>query len=422
MGLNFEIALKYLFGKDFFKNFFRKKDGNLSFSSFFPVFAITLSVYVLIVIISISNGFKVEMIKRILGFNGHICVYNNGHAVNEDIITEISKESYVKSVYPVVKQQVIVSSKEASGAILHGVTVEDITNRPLIKDSISQEVIERFEQEDDGIIIGSKLAEFLNIKIGDSVMVLCPQEKKLNLSNMMPKIKYMKFIGTFDVGMNDYNSSFVFVKLSAAKSMFGLGKNVNEIDIFVDDPNNSSKYIEKISSIVSEFDENYISSDWESINENFLSAIKMQKIVMMIVFCLVILIATFSSIACIITMVQRKNKEIAILKTIGFSNFEVMKIFLICGQIIGIIGVILGVALGLLVASNVTPIVSFIENILGLKMAVGMYGLESIPCVIDYYEVTSICVVAYLMTFISAIYPAFKASRIDPTSVLRYEG
>lgn len=463
--INITIAMRYLFGKFTLKNIFQnaalsigstgkncvKKDNDVKFSSFFPIFALILSISVLVVSVSINTGFKVEIIKRILGFNGHLVVHNNGqniqNAINivgktlsqeikndtSDICNVLSKEisnlqynyskSYnVLSVYGIVKQQVIISGQDASGAILQGVTLKDIQNRPLIKDSIAPEVMSKFINDPDAIIIGNKLAAFLGIQPGDMVMVLCPQTKKLSLSNITPKVKYMKFVGTFDVGMSEYNSAFAFVHLTTAQSMFSMGNSINEIDIFIEDPNESELVKNAMRGVLSNLNLTYEVLDWKDVNDTFLSAINMQKLVMLIFFCLVIIIATFSTIGSITGMIQRKSREIAILRTIGFSQKRIVMVFLIVAEVIAGIGIFLGIIIGVLISKNLTKILYFIEKITGIVIFdANAFVVSELPCIIQISDLLYIAVLAFLITFIASFYPAIKAARLDPVNVLRHE-
>ncbi|UFX98393.1 FtsX-like permease family protein [Candidatus Gromoviella agglomerans] len=419
MNLSITIVLRYLF-PFFFKSAVQSQQKKiLSFSSGFAVFAVSLSVAILIIVTSISNGFRTEMIKRILGFNGHISLSNANHKLYnyEDILTQIKQNSNVVDVYPVVKQQVIVSAEEASGAILYGISIRDLQNRPLIKDSVDADTMKAFIENENAIIIGSKLAAFLDLKLGDVVMVICPQDKKINLANMMPKIRYMKFVGTFDVGMSDYNSSFVFVHLKKSQDMFSMQGAVNDLDVFTKDPDMVSDYRFDIQIMLSRMDDRFLINDWKLSNETFLSAINMQKTVMMLVFCLIILISTFSGIACIVNLIQSKQKEIAILRTIGYSRLGIITLFFIAGLVVGMVGVIIGMFVGLFVSFNVDILESVSKKILFLDYL----EIGKLPCVVDSFDVFMICMIAFFMTALSAIYTAFKAAKIEPVDILRSE-
>lgn len=484
--ISLKIAVRYLFG-NIFSCFFNKssklvkKESEVSFSSFFPIVALALSISVLVVSISINNGFVVEVVKRILGFNGHVVVHNNGHPIDlnkysnqylhknnsqsdtsgKDVIgndtsgkdagksfgeqsRKVTKEkaskltnvgyvsnernvnmldaiksfSKVTAAYGVVKQQIIISGQDASGAILQGVSINDIENRPLIKESIDASVMKKFKEDENAVIIGNKLAEFIGIKTGDVVMVLCPQSRKLSLSNITPKIKYMNVVGTFDVGMSEYNSAFVFVHLSTAQSMFGMGDSINEIDIFIEDPNNSHLIKNDIQPAIGD----YSLVDWKDVNDTFLSAIEMQRVAMVIFFCLVIIIATFSTIASITSMVQRKNREVAILRTIGFSKKSIVIIFLIIAEIIAAIGILLGITIGCIIASNLNNILFFLETLFGLKLFdSNAFMVSELPCMIVLSDLVYISLASFLLTFIASVYPAFKGAKVDPVTVLRHE-
>lgn len=479
--ISLKIAVRYLFG-NIFSCFFNKssklvkKESEASFSSFFPIVALALSISVLVVSISINNGFVVEVVKRILGFNGHVVVHNNGHPIdlnkyssqdykkvvtkkekkelNEagsrtnktyttDITSRVNKTnnnntkesnifnsrntsmldaiksfSKVTAAYGVVKQQIIISGQDASGAILQGVSMDDIKNRPLIKESIDASVMKKFKEDENAVIIGNKLAEFIGVKTGDVVMVLCPQSRKLSLSNITPKIKYMNVVGTFDVGMSEYNSAFVFVHLSTAQSMFGMGSSINEIDIFIENPNNSHLIKSDIQPAIGD----YYLVDWKDVNDTFLSAIEMQRVAMIIFFCLVIIIATFSTIASITSMVQRKNREVAILRTIGFSKKSIVIIFLIVAEIIAAIGILLGITIGCIIALNLNNILFFLETLFGLKLFdSNAFMVSELQCMIVLSDLVYISLASFLLTFIASIYPAFKGAKVDPVTVLRHE-
>jgi lipoprotein-releasing system permease protein len=422
MRVSFLIAIRYLF-------LHRK-----AFSSFLPIISVVISTAIMIATLALSNGFQLDMTKHILGFTGHIYVYSQKGTIKNysELIEKIAeKQSSNKhlpaiQIHPVIRQQVIISAQEATGAMLYGVTINDIKSRPLIGTCISQEALAQFESDPNAIIVGQKMMENLSLKVGDSVMVLCPASKQLDLNIMTPRIKYMKVVGTFDTGMQDYDSVFAFVNFKTAQNMFSLNHNTNELEIFIFNPNETKKYVSNIKKEVEQFNEEYNlveketlkCADWKKLNKGLLNALEMQRIMMFVLFVFIILMASVGVIGSMISLTQEKKREIAILRTIGASRWLILRIFLIIGLIIGFVGAFLGTGLGIIIARNIDHITKLCGISNAFQNGDNFYRLQAI---IDWTSILSVASVTFGIVSIVMIYPAWSATMITPSSALKEE-
>ncbi len=413
---------EYLLFKRFFLS--RKNEGFISIISWFSLIGIAIGVAVLIIVMSVMNGFRDELIDRIVGINGHINIYSINNIINEKEFYLLNKDknfNELTSNAVIESQGLIISNNNSKGVFLRSMDSESFNNtNNLSNENFSGRI---FKNNSNEIIIGNNLARSLNVKINDSIKIAVPKSDKTIFGNI-PRFKSMKIVGIFNLGMYEYDSTFVYVPYNVGRSLLTLEKNqFNNIEIFLDDPESVNDYIVKLKDL---FNKNNINNlfflSWKDHNKSFLEALKIERNVMFLILILIILIASLNIISGLVIFVKDKNVDIGILRAIGISKLSLIKIFILIGSSIGIIGTIVGVILGIIFCINIEKIQIFFENTLQLNLfAPEIYYLSNLPARISYFEVLFIAFLAIFLTFISTIYPAIKSSKIDPAKILRNE-
>ena len=411
--LEFLIAFRYLRSK--------RSEGFISIIAGFSLVGIILGVATLIIVMSVMNGFRAELIGRILGLNGHIGVYENQNNFQnyDEYSVGVAEIPGVKAVTPQIEGQgLIVYNNYSSGIVVRGIRWSDLSARKQLWNSISNKEIEYFNK--NGIIIGHRLAKKLNIKDNDDVFILTPQ-MRVTAFGSVPKQKKFKVIQTFDVGMFEYDSSFVFMSLSNAQSLYGYDANnsISNLEVYL----NSTDDIELIKKKLLEIsDKNLIITDWIERNYSFINALKVERNVMFIILTLIITVAAFNIISSMIMFVNSKSIDIAVLRAMGASKNCIMKIFFLTGISIGGAGTFFGTVLGILFCYNIETVRQFLEKLTNYELfSAEIYFLTKMPALIDPIEVIQIIVLAFFLSFVASLYPAWKATRILPAEVLRYE-
>lgn len=399
----------------------RRSEGFISVIAWFSFAGITLGVATLIIVMSVMNGFRSELVKRILGLNGHLGITSveGIHISNyESLTVTIAENPDIIAAIPQIESQVLVSSKHNTfGAIVRGVIWSDLAVRTPLWESLTEEAIVSF-RENDVVLIGKTMARKLNLSQGDSLTLLAPRGKTTAFGTL-PSRNSFKIGGVFDVGMHEYDSSFVFMPLSSAQKFFSMEDKVNGIEIYIKSPENApsikndqSEYLPK----------NLVIFDWMDRNKNFLNALEVERNVMFLILTLIILVAAFNIISSMIMLVRSKNSDIAVLRTMGLGRASLLKIFLLTGTSIGLIGTFFGSFLGLLFCWNIDTIKTTIEKLTGSELfSAEIYFLSKLPAVVDPKEVGVVILMALTLSLLASVYPAWRASSIAPAEVLRYE-
>lgn len=410
--LEFSIASRYLRAK--------RKEGFASLVAVFSFLGIMLGVATLIVTMAVMNGVKLELINRIIGINAHISINSyNGKIENYSQLTEsVKKIPGVKNVNPAVYGQSLASVNGNNvGVMIRGIDSLDIKNKKLIAGNIIAGKIYtdgRFEA-----IAGVTLAKTLGLTEGAKISLISPQFNQ-TLFGSIPRLKEFTVSGIFDVGMYEYDSSVLFVPLDVAQKFFSLGNNVSSVDVEVDDPKDLENIKEQVTQIIGE--NNYYISDWREANANFLESIDVQANVLFLILALIILVAAFNVISGMVMLVNDKNKEVAILRTVGMKRRSVITIFVICGSSIGFLGTLFGLGLGLSFAANINDIRLWLEGLTNTNLfAAEIYFLSKLPAEVRVGDVINITALSLSLSFLSTLYPAWKASRIQPAEALKYE-
>ena len=399
----------------------RREEGFISVIAWFSFAGITLGVATLIIVMSVMNGFRTELINRILGLNGHIGVFSATSEPLTDynrVALKLAELPNVIAATPQVQGQVMASSARAqTGAVVRGVSWSDLAARKPLWDSLSQQAIAAF-RDDKHILIGETMAFRLGLKIGDK-MTLLSASGRTTAFGSIPSKRTFTIGGLFKVGMHEYDNSFIFMPLSEAQVFFHLPDAVSGIEVYSDAP----LKIELLRrAIAINLGGEYRQFDWQERNKSFLNALNVERNVMFIILTLIILVAAFNIVSSMIMLVRSKNADIAVLRSMGASSGVVMRVFLITGASIGVIGTFVGTILGLLFCWQIDAIKRFIEGLSGAELfSAEIYYLSKLPAIIDPSEVLTVVVMAFVLSLVASLYPAWRASHIAPAEVLRYE-
>ena len=397
----------------------------LSFIGFSSILGISIGVMALIVVMSVMNGFHFELKKRILDATSHIEItggLDDQDGINQ-LINKIIDLKHVKAVSPYVSGEGLLSS----GSINRGVLVKGID--PQHENNVNQllnKVVKgskKFSNKSFEIIIGVDLARLLNVDIGDDVSLLIP---KLNFSPIgnYPTIKKFNIVGIFDAGIYEFDSSLALIDYQDAQKIFFKNQQTkfSAMQIQLTDSNETLNVETNIKTILMDLNINSFISNWTNKNKNFFSAIQMEKRVMAIILTLIIAVAAFNLVASLAMSVQDRKKDIAILMTIGFSKFQIIRIFIFQGFIIGFMGSLLGLALGVLIASNINIIVPFIESLFNIQfLSKDIYYINELPSIIIPMDILFVILISIALSLIATIYPSQMAAKLNPGEILKNE-
>ena len=417
MSYELFIGLRYLRAK--------RKQTFISANTFISVAGIFLGVAALIIVLAVMNGFEIELRDKILGINSHIVLmeYTGGMGDYGQVMEELkSVDGVVASTPFIYGQAMLKNSGRVTGVVLRGMSTEtsaDVINLGKMQDGDIDYLSGRGNKTDlPGVVIGKELAQNLGLLLFDTVEILLPMGISTPLG-IVPKIKKFSVVGIFDSGSYEYDSSLVFMSLENCKKFLGMKDTVTGIEIKVDDIYGAGRIAKAIQE---KLGYPYWARSWMEMNKNLFSALKLEKRVMFIILSLIVLVAAFNIITTLIMTVMEKARDIAILKSMGATARSIMKIFMIEGMVIGAIGTALGCITGITVALNLERISRFVENLFGFKiLPKDVYYLNELPSQVDYGDVAAIALVAILICFLAAIYPSWRASRLDPAEALRYE-
>ena len=412
--LEFLIAYRYLRSK--------RKEGFISVTAVFSFVGIMIGVATLIIVMSVMNGFRYELVNRILGINAHLTVYSRAQSIEnyDEIADKVRKVVGVKYVNPIVEAQAMLSSpSKASGGLIKGIRLEDLQNKSLISQNIRAGDITKL-QERNNVIIGSAVAQNMHLRIGDALKIISAETND-SLLGAIPRVKSYKVAGVFESGMYEYDSSTVFMNFDMAQIHFKYPQKASAIEIFVDDATKLDEVKLQIFSVLADYPSLYF-VDWQQSNASFIDALKVERTVMFLILTLIILVAAFNIISSMIMLVKYKNKNIALLRTMGMEKGAVLRIFLICGSSIGFVGTAFGFIIGVLFSANINAIKHGLERLTGADLFnPAIYFLSTLPSKVFVSDVVLIVGMSLVISFLATLYPAYKASKADPAEILRYE-
>ena len=399
----------------------RRQEGFVSVIAVFSFLGITLGVAVLIIVMAVMNGFRHELLTRILGVNGHITVYGiNGELAGYDPLAEelLGLDGVLRAA-PIIDGQVLATSPRGltSGAMVRGVRAADLERHAVIAMAITPGGIEGFAAG-EGVLIGDRLAYRLGLAVGDRITLLSPKGMPTAFGTM-PRSAAYPVAGTFDVGMYEYDSSFVFMPLETAQVFFRLAGVVTGIELTVAEPTTIEATRRAVIAAVAARGRIW---DWQQANAQFFGAVEVERNVMFVILTLIILVAAFNIVSSLIMLVKDKGRDIAILRTMGATRGAVMRIFFLTGASIGVVGTVMGCLAGVAFAANIETIRRWIEGLAGIELfSAEIYFLSQLPARIDGAEVLTVVVMALVLSFLATIYPSWRAARLDPVEALRYE-
>ena len=397
----------------------RRQEGFVSVIAIFSLLGIMLGVATLIIVMAVMNGFRIELVDRILGLNGHLGVYGPANSLTDydAVAQKVRAVPGVVSVTPLIEAQALVTSDAgAAGAVVRGIHPDDIRARKLVADHVVAGSLADFGGDD--VAVGDRLAARLGLKVGGKITVVSPEGTETAFGTM-PRTKTYTVAALFDVGFYEYDNTFVFVPLDAAQVFFKLKDAVNYLEVFVADADQASAEGQKIVAVLGG---NARILDWQRTNSSLVNALIVQRDVMFLILTLIIVVAAFNIISSMIMMVKDKGRDIAILRTMGASRGMILRIFILSGASIGIVGTLAGFGLGIVITQNLEAIRQFIQNALHMELfAAEIYFFTRLPAVIVPHEVAAVVIMALALSFLATLYPSWRAARLDPVEGLRYE-
>ena len=399
----------------------RRVEGFISISAWFSLLGIMLGVATLIVVMSVMNGFRTELVDRILGINGHLIIYSKNERTIPNytkIINKILDTPNVVAVTAHLEGQALAKNKNSiSGVIIRGSKWSDLAAKKLLWKSLNQSTISNFKDKQN-IIMGYRLGQKLNLKVGDFVSLISPNGMETALG-VLPVNQNFKVGGFFDMGMYEYDNNFIFIPWKKAELFLSTNNIAHGIEVFLKDQKLTSSVNLQLQS---KLNKNLIVIDWKKRNSSFMNALAVEKNVMFVILTLIILVAAFNIISSMIMLVQTKKADIALMRTMGASQYLIIKVFMLTGSIIGFLGTFVGVLLGVFVSMNIEKIRQIITSIFGQELfSAEIYFLSKLPSNININEVLIVICISIFLTLLASIFPAWKASKISPAEALRYE-
>jgi lipoprotein-releasing system permease protein len=403
----------------------RRKQGGVALVSVISFFGVMAAVAVLIIVMSVMNGFRVELLGRILGFNGHIYVAGallSDPAKVEQAVERIRRVPGVTQAIPMVEANaMVVGQGQITGAIVRGVRPEDLRHMPLIARNIRPGSLQGFGQGEYGgdlVLVGSRLAAEMQVQPGDSLNLVSPSAAATAFGST-PTQKPYTIDGLFTVGMSQYDETYIYMPLEQAQLFFGRERAVDVIEVKIKDPDRAGDLRPLVAQAAGP---DAIVTDWRDKNQSFFNALQVERNVMRLILLLIVLVAALNIISGLWMLVKNKGRDIAILRSMGATQGAILRIFFMSGAAIGVLGTLAGFLIGVLFCTYIKEIQAFVQWVTGTDVFnADVYFLSHIPAKIDWVEVTGIMLSALAMSFLAVLFPAWRASRIDPVEALRYE-
>jgi len=398
----------------------RRKEGFISVIAGFSFLGILLGVATLIIVMAVMNGFRKELLDKILGLNGHLLIQPLDSPLTdwEAVAGRISKLQGIVLAAPIVEGQALASSPfNASGVLVRGIRVQDLVKLPSIANHILQGTLEGFDQG-QGLVVGKRLADQLSVHVGDSLTVVSPRGAVTPMG-ITPRIKTYKIAAVFEIGMTEYDGAFVFMPLAEAQAYFNRNSDVTAIEVYTTDPDQIDQFRQAVSQAAQR---QIFMIDWRQRNATFFNALQVERNVMFLILTLIVLVAALNIISGLIMLVKDKSSDIAILRTMGASQGAIMRIFLITGASIGVVGTLTGFLVGTIICLNVESIRQFLSWLTNTELfSPELYFLSRLPAEMDPGETGAVVVMALTLSFLATLYPSWRAARLDPVDALRYE-
>jgi lipoprotein-releasing system permease protein len=398
----------------------RRKEGFISVIAGFSFLGIMLGVATLIIVMAVMNGFRQELLDKILGLNGHLLIQPLESPLTdwEGVADRVAKVQGIRLAAPIVEGQALASSPfNASGVLVRGIRGTDLANLGSIARNIKQGSLDGFDQG-QGIAIGSRLAEQLSLRAGDNLTLVSPRGAVTPFGTT-PRIKTYKIAAVFEIGMSEYDAAFVFMPLTEAQAYFGRSGDVTAIEVYTDDPDRVDSFRKLVSNAAAR---PIYMLDWRQRNATFFNALQVERNVMFLILTLIVLVAALNIVSGLIMLVKDKGSDIAILRTMGATQGSIMRVFLITGSSIGVVGTLAGFLLGTVVCLNIDAIRRFLSWLTHTDLfSPELYFLSKLPADMDFKETAAVVIMALGLSLLATLYPSWRAARLDPVEALRYE-
>ena len=398
----------------------RKSEGFVSVIAGFSFAGILLGVATLIIVMAVMNGFRTELFNRVIGLNGHMTVYSSGQALSDyqARVKDLKAIQNVRTVIPQVENQALLSTgNAATGVLVRGLSRDAFKRKPILADSLVSGTLANFAAQ--RVVIGTEMARRLGVNVGEQITLTAPEGKSTPFGTI-PRTGRFRIAGIFDVGMYEYNNGYIFMPLDAAQTFFQMPDNsVSALQLFAVDARNlgpvKKQVRRKLPAPLGVY-------DWREANDSFFNALKVERNVMFLILTLIILVAAFNIISSMIMLVKDKTRDIAIMRTMGATRASMLRIFMLTGVTIGVLGTAVGAVLGIAFAGNIEAIRAFLENLTGTELfADEIYFLSRLPAEINWDEVAAVIAMTITLSVLATLYPAWRAARMDPVEALRNE-
>jgi len=403
----------------------RRRERFVSVIAGFSFTGIMLGVATLIIVMSVMNGFRAELLDRVMGVNAHIVVSGFGAPLDPDypdLQAKLAKVPGVIYAEPMVEGQAmaVVGNGGTSGVVVRGLSRPAITSRGILAKNLTSGDLSGFGQQGDEIIVGHRLAVKLGIGAGSNLRLISPSGN-VSPFGTVPRTKTFRVSAVFNVGMFEYDSGFVYIPIETAQRLFGTGQGVSSIELMLAEPN---KLATARSAVFDQLprDKPLRLYDWKTANAAFVQALQVERNVMFLILSMIIMVAAFNIISSMIMLVQDKGRDIAIMRAMGATRGMIMRIFFLNGASIGLSGTLAGFALGLAFAKNIDTIKGWLEGLTGSELfAAEIYFLSKLPAKVDSFEVLLVVCMGVVLSILATLYPSWRAGRLQPAEALRYE-
>jgi lipoprotein-releasing system permease protein len=399
----------------------KRRNHFISFISMISMLGIALGVAALIIVLSVMNGFQKEIRARILGITPHLQVSgdNDQLAVWQPILDIVRTHPEVQGASPYVSGQGMLSQNESvEGVMVRGILPEGENQLTGLSDKMKAGKLGALRAGEFGIVLGSDLARALGARVGDNILLITPQGQ-ITPAGMVPRLKQFHVVGIFEIGMSPYDNALALIHLNDAQKLYRMGDSVSGISARLKDLDRAQVVSFELEKLLP--GDTYV-SDWTRQNANYFSAVKMEKKMMFIILSLIVAVAAFNIVSTLVMAVTDKQADIAILRTLGASPASIMKIFMVQGVLIGLVGALIGVLSGVVVALNIGSIVPFIEHLFGVQfLAKDIYFITELPSDLQHSDVIVVAVFSFAISLLATLYPSWRASKTQPAEALRYE-